>query len=108
MTTLNQITPDHFTTYLSHLQALHTNKDGTINFLHPCALAASENNDNTMHYGEMIKAMDRAKFEDAMDAEVQGLSKSEIYVSSDGLFFLREQRSSRQSGLSDISPYLMV
>jgi len=76
---LPPITPDQFTTYLSHLQALHTNEDSMINFLHPCASAASKNNDNTMHYGEMNKATDRAKFEEVMDKDIQGLSRSEVY-----------------------------
>jgi len=37
-----EVKPDHLTTYLSHLQNLHANDDGTCNYMHPCAFAASE------------------------------------------------------------------
>ena len=73
------VKPDHFTTYLSHLQDLNANDDGTCNYMHPCAFAASENSDNTLHYGEMIKTHNRENFQDAMETEIDGLNKSAIF-----------------------------
>ena len=53
--------------------------DGTCNYMHPCAFAASENSDNTLHYGEMIKMHDRENFQDMMETEIDGLNKSAIF-----------------------------
>ena len=49
-------------TYLSHLQDLNANNDGTCNYMHPCTFSARANSDNTLHYGEMIKMHDRENF----------------------------------------------
>ena len=74
-----EVKPNHLMTYLSHLQALYANDDGTCNYMHPCAFAASENSDNTLHYGEMIKMHDRENFQDAMETEIDGLNKSAVF-----------------------------
>ena len=74
-----EVKPDHLMTYLSHLQDLHANDDGTCNYMHPCAFAASENSDNILHYGEMIKMHDRENFQDAMETKINGLNKSAIF-----------------------------
>ena len=70
--------PDHFPTYLLHLQDLNANDDGTCNYMHPCAFAASENSDNMM-CGEMIKMHNKENFQDVMETEIQGLNKTALY-----------------------------
>jgi len=66
---------DHLTALLAEQSAVSSNEDGTDNLLQPFAYAAVD--DDTLHYGQMRRAIDRDKFELDMQREVQDLLASQ-------------------------------
>jgi hypothetical protein len=53
-------------------EAIHVQDDGTTNFTYPCAFLSNQEKD-TLHYGEMLGAEDRPQFVAAMKKEIDGL-----------------------------------
>ena len=66
---------DHLTALLAEQSAVSSNEDGTDNLLQPFAYAAVD--DDTLHYGQMRRAIDRDKFELDMQREVRDLLASQ-------------------------------
>ncbi len=63
---------DQFHAMVSHLENIHRHEDGTLNFTYPCAFVADNEND-TLNYGDMLRAEDRPNFAEAMQTEMSGL-----------------------------------
>jgi hypothetical protein len=59
---------------VAEMEAIHTNDDGTCNFIYPSAFLSSHEKD-TLHYGKMLQAEDRQKFVAAMQQEIEGLQE---------------------------------
>jgi hypothetical protein len=63
---------DQFMSMISHVEQLQCLEDGSCNFHYPCAFATNIDND-TLHYGDMLRSEDRSQFATAMQKEVDGL-----------------------------------
>jgi hypothetical protein len=63
---------DHFHAMVSNMEQLQLQDDNTYNFHYPCAFATNMEND-TLHYGEMLASDDRQDFAEAMQTEMDGL-----------------------------------
>jgi hypothetical protein len=64
---------DQFQAMVSHIEHLQCPADGTINFTYPCAFATNTEENDTLHYGDMLRSPDRPHFAEAMQTEMDGL-----------------------------------
>jgi hypothetical protein len=63
---------DKFTSMISHVEQMQCLEDGSHNFHYPCVFASNIDND-TLPYGDMLRSEDHPQFATAMQKEVDGL-----------------------------------
>ena len=68
-----------FSRSIFHAHSINSLYDESFNYLHPFALAADTNDNETYHYSDMMKQPDRADFIQAMTKEVNDHEANEIW-----------------------------
>ena len=69
-----------FKAQMDHMEAINQNTDdATLNLVDPRLLAASMVDQDTMHYGDAMRAHDQQEFREAMVKEVEDLTKTHVW-----------------------------